>query len=130
MTADGRYRSAVNEMLLVKENAWAVPLLNEPDFEEWINKNGKVRQASRMVQKEQNNALDALKPGSGARQKLALELCRKAGLVVEYLEERNEMSETPLIREAGDGRARNVLLLLERVPTLTQSKRMSWPSLP
>ena len=100
-------------MLLVKENAWAVPLLNEPDFEEWINKNGKIRQASRMVQKEQNNALDALKPGSGARQKLALELCHKAGLVVEYLEERNEMSETPLIREAADGRARNVLLLLE-----------------
>jgi len=100
-------------MLLVKENAWAVPLLNEPDFEEWINKNRKVRQASRMVQKEQNNALDALKPGSGARQKLALELCHKAGLVVEYLEERNEMSETPLIREAADGRERNVLLLLE-----------------
>jgi hypothetical protein len=66
-----------------------------------------------MVQKEQNNALDALKPGSGARQKLALELCHKAGLVVEYLEERNEMSETPLIREAADGRERNVLLLLE-----------------
>lgn len=66
-----------------------------------------------MVQKEQNNALDALKPGSGARQKLALELCHKSGLVVEYLEERNEMSETPLIREAADGRARNVLLLLE-----------------
>ena len=113
MTADGRYRSAVNEMLLVKENAWAVPLLNELDFQEWIGKNKKIRQASRMVQKEQNNALDALKPGSGARQKLALELCHKAGLVVEYLEERNEMSETPLIREAADGRARNVLLLLE-----------------
>jgi hypothetical protein len=130
MTADGRYRSAVNDMLLVKENAWAVPLLNELDFQEWIGKNKKVRQASRMVQKEQNNELDELKPGSVARQNLALALCRKAGLVVEHLEERNEMSETPLIREAGDGRARNVLLLLERVPTLTQSKRMSWPSLP
>ncbi len=100
-------------MLLVKENAWAVPLLNELDFQEWIGKNKKVRQASRMVQKEQNNELDELKPRSVARQNLALALCRKAGLVVEHLEERNEMSETPLIREAADGRARNVLLLLE-----------------
>jgi ankyrin repeat protein len=35
------------------------------------------------------------------------------GSVMENLEERNEMSETPLIREAADGNARNVLLLLE-----------------
>ena len=32
---------------------------------------------------------------------------------MEHLEERNEMSETPLIREAADGNSKNVLLLLE-----------------
>jgi hypothetical protein len=32
---------------------------------------------------------------------------------MERLEERNEMSETPLIREAADGNPRNVNLLLE-----------------
>ena len=43
----------------------------------------------------------------------AFELCKKNGIVAEQLEERNEMSETPLIREAADGNAKNVLLLLE-----------------
>jgi ankyrin repeat protein len=32
---------------------------------------------------------------------------------MDKLEERNEMSETPLIREAADGHLRNVQLLLE-----------------
>jgi ankyrin repeat protein len=35
------------------------------------------------------------------------------GTVMEDLEERNEMFETPLIREAADGNSKNVLLLLE-----------------
>ncbi len=43
----------------------------------------------------------------------AFELCKKNGIVAEQLEERNEMSETPLIREAADGDARAVLWLLE-----------------
>ena len=43
----------------------------------------------------------------------AFELCKKSGIVAEQLEERNEMSETPLIREAADGDARAVLWLLE-----------------
>jgi ankyrin repeat protein len=44
---------------------------------------------------------------------IALEACKAVGAVMEHLEERNEMSETPLIREAADGNAKNVLLLLE-----------------
>jgi ankyrin repeat protein len=43
----------------------------------------------------------------------AFELCKKNGIVAEQLEERNEMSETPLIREAADGDARAVHWLLE-----------------
>ena len=109
---DGRYRSAVNEMLLVKENALSVPLLSEIDFEEWSNKQNFLRQASRMCQRDQNLQLYAFKPGE-AKQQHALNLCKKFGMVVDYLEERNEMSETPLIREAADGRAHLVLLLLE-----------------
>jgi hypothetical protein len=44
---------------------------------------------------------------------IALEACKAVGAVMDDLEERNEMSETPLIREAADGNAKNVLLLLE-----------------
>ncbi len=47
------------------------------------------------------------------RKKIALEACKAVGSVMEYLEERNEMFETPLIREAADGNSKNVLLLLE-----------------
>ena len=47
------------------------------------------------------------------RRMIALEACKAVGAVMEHLEERNEMSETPLIREAADGNAKNVLLLLE-----------------
>ena len=43
----------------------------------------------------------------------AFELCKKNGIVAEQLEERNEMSETPLIRECADGDARAVHWLLE-----------------
>ena len=50
---------------------------------------------------------------SEERKKKALEACKAVGAVMEHLEERNEMSETPLIREAADGNAKNVLLLLE-----------------
>ena len=109
---DGRYRSAVNEMLLVKENALSVPLLSEIDFEEWSNKQNFLRQASRMCHRDQTGKLNALKTGE-AKQQHALNLCKRLGIVVDYLEERNEMSETPLIREAADGRAHQVFLLLE-----------------
>ena len=50
---------------------------------------------------------------STERKLIALEACKAVGSVMENLEERNEMSETPLIREAADGNAKNVLLLLE-----------------
>ena len=79
---------------------------------EWSNKQNFLRQASRMCQRDQNRQLNAFKLGE-ARQQHALNLCKKFGMVVDYLEERNEMSETPLIREAADGRAHQVLLLLE-----------------
>ncbi len=39
--------------------------------------------------------------------------CKALGLVIDNLEERNEMSETPLIREAATGYPRYVRLLLE-----------------
>ena len=47
------------------------------------------------------------------RKKIALEACKAVGAVMDDLEERNEMFETPLIREAADGNSKNVLLLLE-----------------
>ena len=50
---------------------------------------------------------------SDERKQIALESCKAVGSVMEHLEERNEMSETPLIREAADGNPKNVLLLLE-----------------
>ena len=62
------------------------------------------RDRTRRVQNEENQS---------KRKQVALEICKAVGLVMERLEERNEMSETPLIREAADGNTQNVLLLLE-----------------
>ncbi len=51
---DGRYRSAVIEMLNMKENAIAVPKLrlSMVIYEEWKNKQRFLRQANRMVTKD------------------------------------------------------------------------------
>jgi hypothetical protein len=131
---DGRYRSAVIEMLNMKENAMAVPKLSLVMYGEWKTKQKFLRQANRMVTKDRSR----LSPGlirfctssppstellrrvlrtagndSDQRKIAAFELCKANGIVAEQLEERNEMAETPLIREAADGDARAVLWLLE-----------------
>jgi hypothetical protein len=95
----GKYRSAVSEMLSMKENAMAVPKLSMAMFEEWESKQNFLRQANRMVIRERLRALREKPEGSEERRNAALDLCKSAGIVTEQLEERNEMSETPLIRE-------------------------------
>jgi hypothetical protein len=110
---DGRYRSAVIEMLSVKENAMAVPFLSRVMYEEWKSKMKQLRQANRMVSKEKSKALRVAFSDGGQRKTAAFALCKAQGIVAEQLEERNEMSETPLIREAADGDARHVEWLLE-----------------
>jgi hypothetical protein len=95
----GKYRSAVSEMLSMKENAMAVPKLSMAMFEEWELKQNFLRQANRMVTRESLRALREKPEGGEERRSAALELCKSAGIVTELLEERNEMSETPLIRE-------------------------------
>ena len=97
----GKYRSAVSEMLSMKENAMAVPKLSIAMFKEWELKQNFLRQANRMVIRESLRALREKPEGSEERRSTALELCKSAGIVTELLEERNEMSETPLIREVG-----------------------------
>ena len=133
----GKYRSAVSEMLSMKENAMAVPRLSKAMFDEWESKQTFLRQANRMVTRESLRALREMLEGSEERKTAALELCKSAGIVTELLEEKNEMSETPLIREvtqyifrslfgkeiflspksanvqAADGNPKNLLLLLE-----------------
>ncbi len=49
---DGRYRSAVIEMLNMKENAMAVPELSDEMHVEWISKHPCLRQANRIVSKD------------------------------------------------------------------------------
>jgi len=110
----------------MKENARAVPCLSQTMYKEWTGKQQFLRQAKRMVNKEQNRALREHEKGSSERQKAALELCEAAGIVTEYLEERNEMSETPLIQEAADGDARNVLLLLEVALSIPALYTLVW----
>jgi hypothetical protein len=95
----GKYRSAVSEMLSMKENAMAVPKLSKAMFDEWESKQTFLRQANRMVSRECLRALREMPEGSEERKIAALELCKSAGIVTELLEERNEMSETPLVRE-------------------------------
>ena len=95
----GKYRSAVSEMLSMKENALAVPKLSRAAFVEWEGKQKFLRQANRMVVRERLRALRDMPEGSEERRNAALELCKSAGIVIELFEERNEMSETPLIRE-------------------------------
>jgi hypothetical protein len=51
---DGRYRSAVIEMLNMKENAMAVPKLSSIMYREWKGKQKFLRQANRMVSKERS----------------------------------------------------------------------------
>jgi hypothetical protein len=51
---DGRYRSAVIEMLNMKENAMAVPKLSIVMYTEWKNKQKFLRQANRMVSKDRS----------------------------------------------------------------------------
>uniref|UniRef100_A0A7S0N7J7 Uncharacterized protein n=1 Tax=Cryptomonas curvata TaxID=233186 RepID=A0A7S0N7J7_9CRYP len=109
----GRYMSAVTEMLSMNQNAMAVPKLSMAMFEEWKSNQWFLRQANRMATRESWRALYEKREGSDERRAAALELCKSAGIVTELLEERNEMSETPLIREAADGNARNLCLLLE-----------------
>ena len=110
---DGRYRSAVIEMLSVKENAMAVPFLSRVMYGEWKSKMKQLRQANRMVSKEKSKALRVAFSDGGQRRSAAFVLCKAQGIVAEQLEERNEMSETPLIREAADGDSRHVEWLLE-----------------
>ncbi len=110
---DSKYRWAVSEMLQLLDSAMAVPLLTPTMFEEWSGKLSGLRQASRMVRKEARRHLLDLKKSGAERQERALEICKQSGIVVEYLEELNEMQETPLIREAAEGGIRSVRLLLE-----------------
>ena len=58
------------------------------------------------------NDQDERKPND-ERKTAAFLLCKKNGIVAEHLEERNEMSETPLIREAAEGDERSIVWLLE-----------------
>jgi hypothetical protein len=51
---EGRYRSAVIEMLNMKENAMAVPKLSMVMYMEWKDKQKFLRQANRMVSKERS----------------------------------------------------------------------------
>ena len=51
---DGRYRSAVIEMLNMKENAMSVPRLSLAMYDEWTMKQKFLRQASRMVSKDRS----------------------------------------------------------------------------
>ena len=51
---DGRYRSAVIEMLNMKENAMAVPKLSIAMYTEWEGKQKFLRQANRMVSKDRS----------------------------------------------------------------------------
>ena len=71
-----------------------------------------LRQAHRIVGRDRQRSIQDCEFMSDKRKRVALETCKTVGLVMDKLEERNEMSETPLIREAADGNARNVLLLL------------------
>jgi hypothetical protein len=95
----GKYRSAVSEMLSMKENAMAISKLSKATFKEWQDKQTFLRQANRMVSRERLRALRDMLEGGEERRSAALELCKSCGIVTELLEERNEMSETPLIRE-------------------------------
>ncbi len=83
----GKYRSAVSEMLSMKENAMAVPKLSLSMFEEWENKQTFLRQANRMVNRESLMALRERPEGSEQRRCAALELCKSSGVVTEILEE-------------------------------------------
>ena len=56
---DGRYRSAVIEMLNMKENAMAVPKLSLVMYGEWKTKQKFLRQANRMVSKDRSRLLPA-----------------------------------------------------------------------
>ena len=105
----GKYRSAVSEMLSMKENAMAVPKLSLAMFDEWEMKQNFLRQANRMFNRESLRALREKPEGSEERKAAALELCKSAGIVTELLEERNEMSETPLIREVRKFAKSNVI---------------------
>jgi hypothetical protein len=99
---DGKYRSAVIEMLSMKENAMAVPFLTMAMFQEWEAKQKALRQAQRMVFKDRKKAL-RVGAGDDTKKGAALDLCKAHGIVAEQLEERNEMSETPLIKQAAEG---------------------------
>jgi len=110
---DGKYRSAVIEMLSMKDNAKAVPRLTMVMYKEWKDKQSFLRQADRMVGRDRQRSIRDQPRNSDERKRVALETCKTVGLVMDTLEERNEMSETPLIREAADGHASSVLLLLE-----------------
>jgi hypothetical protein len=66
---DGRYRSAVIEMLNMKENAMSVPRLSLAMYEEWTTKQKFLRQASRMVSKDRSRyCRDSLALHSGQQQ--------------------------------------------------------------
>jgi hypothetical protein len=86
-------------MLSMKENAMAISKLSKATFKEWQDKQTFLRQANRMVSRERLRALRDMLEGGEERRSAALELCKSCGIVTELLEERNEMSETPLIRE-------------------------------
>jgi hypothetical protein len=58
---DGRYRSAVIEMLNMKENAMSVPRLSLAMYNEWETKQKFLRQASRMVSKDRSRYFRTLR---------------------------------------------------------------------
>jgi hypothetical protein len=80
-------------------------------YNEWKDKQKKLHQAQRMVFKERKKALQ-FGVSDDTKQAAALDLCKVHGIVAEQLEERNEMSETPLIKESAKGNVFAVELLL------------------
>jgi len=80
---------------------------------EWKRKQQHLRQANRMVSKDRSRALRQAFSDGSLRKTAAFDVCKRHGIVAEQLEERNEMKETPLIREVADGDARHVEWLLE-----------------
>jgi ankyrin repeat protein len=99
-------------MMSMYRNAKAVPFLTMTMYQEWRNKQSFLRQADRMANRDRTRRVQ-YEENQSKRKQVALDICKTVGLVMEKLEERNEMSETPLIREAADGNTRNVHLLLD-----------------
>jgi len=80
---DGKYRSAVIEMLSMKDNAKAVPRLTMAMYNEWKDKQSFLRQADRMVGRDRQRSIRDQKRNSDERKRVALETCKTVGLVMD-----------------------------------------------